>query len=205
MSTRLFAALLPPEPVLAELAPVRDALRALPGADGMRWTERRNWHVTLAFYGDVDEAQRGGLSERLARAAARSRPLHLRLAGGGHFGGRALWAGLAPGDPDADPHPVEALRRLAQSANAAGRRVGLDLDDGRRFHAHLTLAHARPRRGPAARHRPDLPAYAAALDGFRGTPWTADAVALVRSELPASGVPGEQPHYEPVASWPLGG
>ncbi|SCE45482.1 hypothetical protein GA0115240_163562, partial [Streptomyces sp. DvalAA-14] len=45
---------------------------------------------------------------------------------------------------------------------------------------------------------------AQALAGFRGSPWTADTLRLVSSELPRSGVPGEQPHYTTVAAWPLG-
>ncbi len=189
---RLFAALLPPEAAVAALAEAVVPLRALPGAEGLRWTDRAGWHFTLAFYGEVDEdGTLPELRDRLARAAARSHPLALRVTGAGRFGGRALWAG-AEGDRD-------GLKRLAQAAQAAGRRSGLDMEEGRPFRPHLTLARARGRTAAV-----DFRPYAEALAPFEGEGWTASELALVRSRLPASGVPGEQPHYETVAAWPLG-
>lgn len=187
---RLFAAVLPPSAVVEELDAVVRALRALPDADRLRWAPRESWHLTLAFYGEVGEETLPELRERLARAAGRSRPLTLRLSGGGRFGDRALWAGPA-GD-------LKPLRDLAQSAVAAGRRIGVPGDEDRRFRPHLTLARTRGGRW-------DLRPYAAALEPFDGSEWRAGELTLVRSHLPHSGVPGEQPRYEPVASWPLGG
>jgi 2'-5' RNA ligase len=231
---RLFAALLPPARVLdgpGRLAEAVAQLRTMEGADRLRWTDRANWHITLAFYGEVPDAALPGLRERLARAARRSRPMGLRIAGSGRFGDRALWAGIADAEEET-PGPAEdtsgaadtgrgsgggrdtggdgaaaaagppqappavALRRLAEAAEAAGRRMGLQKEE-RRFHAHLTVARAA--RGPV-----DLRPYAAALAGYRGEPWTARELALVRSNLPERGVPGEQPRYEQVTAWPLG-
>ncbi|CAM5254309.1 2'-5' RNA ligase family protein [Streptomyces avidinii] len=56
-------------------------------------------------------------------------------------------------------------------------------------------------------HRADTPLkpYLDALAEFEGTPWQVDTLSLVRSNLPVSGVPGEQPRYETVRAWPLGG
>ncbi|NGO69233.1 RNA 2',3'-cyclic phosphodiesterase [Streptomyces boncukensis] len=189
---RLFAAVLPPPAATAELARAAQGLHALPGAERLRWTERAGWHLTLAFYGETDEAADGELRARLARAARRARPFALRLAGGGRFGDRALWAGLGEGSER------EPLRRLAAASAAAGRRAGLGAEDPSRFRAHLTLARTSPAR-PV-----DLRPYAAALDGFTGEPWTVTELALVRSHAPAPGVPGARPRYETVDSWPLG-
>ena len=275
---RLFAALLPPDRVTAELLSVREQLRTRPHAERLRWTERDNWHLTLAFYGEVAERRFPELCARLARAAARSRPLTLCVAGGGRFGDRVLWAGIAdasgtgtgagarpdagaerkppPGperererEPESAPGPVpapngragngqhgpgartsdapdavRALHRLADAAHAAGRRSGLALDERPRFHAHVTLAHSRGRTrgrsrrrgGPGAgegagedgtrdRTSVDLRPYADDLAAFVGVPWTATELALMRSTLPTSGVPGGQPRYEQLAAWPLGG
>ncbi|MFR9673639.1 RNA 2',3'-cyclic phosphodiesterase [Streptomyces sp. TR06-5] len=189
---RLFAALLPPDAALGALAETVASLRVRPDADGLRWTAVGGWHITLAFYGEADEEHTlPGLRERLSRSAARSRPLDLRVAGAGRFGRRALWAGVE-GDR-------EALRQLARSAAAAGRRSGLTEEEGRSFHAHLTVARARGRGGAV-----DLRPYADRLAAVRGEPWTATELVLVRSHLPVSGVRGEQPHYETVASWRLG-
>lgn len=224
---RLFTALLPPDHVLdgpGQLADEVARLRAMPEAGRLRWTERPTWHVTLAFYGEVDESLLDGLTTRLGRAAARAHPMRLRIAGGGRFGERTLWAAVqelgegAAGSSDssdssgssgssgserpegatARPAGGEALRRLAAATAAAGRRLGLGSDEPRRFHAHVTLARHR-------RDHVDLRPYAAALAEFAGEPWTAGELALVRSNLPEHGVPGERPRYERIAAWPLGG
>ncbi|GAA2386160.1 RNA 2',3'-cyclic phosphodiesterase [Streptomyces glaucosporus] len=188
---RLFTAVLPPPAALAELEAAVDRLRGLPDADRLRWTGTGGRHLTLAFLGEVDEALLPGLGERLARAAHRHPAFGLRLAGGGRFGDRVLWIGVE-GDRT-------TLRRLADSVTAAVRRAGVPTED-RPYKPHLTLA-----RAARTAHRVDLRPYAAALEGFSGTDWRVDEVALVHSRLPSSGAPGEQPRYETLEAWPLGG
>ncbi|MDT0388349.1 RNA 2',3'-cyclic phosphodiesterase [Streptomyces dubilierae] len=186
---RLFAAVLPPDEVCRELGAVVDELRGLPGAGGMRWTGRPGWHFTLAFYGEVGDALVPELSARLERAAHRTAPFPLAVRGGGQFGhGRALWAG-AEGD-------LATLRLLAERAEAAARKAGVPMGEHRRYKAHLTVARSREAR--------DTRPYLDALAGFTGRTWTVDELVLVRSNLPTSGVPGEQPRYEPVGRWALG-
>ncbi|AEM88026.1 RNA 2',3'-cyclic phosphodiesterase [Streptomyces violaceusniger] len=190
---RLFAAVLPPDAAVAELAARVAALQALPGADGLRWTEREGWHFTLAFYGEVAEEVLPELHTRLARAAHRHRAHELRLAGGGRFDDRVVWVGV-----DGDS---EALRRLADSAEAGGRRIGVPMDRHRPYHPHLTIARAR-----SSRHRSatSLVPYVDGLTDFAGRGWTVGELCLVRSHPPAPGVPGRQPRYEVMAAWPLG-
>ncbi|MFJ8094664.1 RNA 2',3'-cyclic phosphodiesterase [Streptomyces griseofuscus] len=186
---RLFAAVLPPQDITAELALEVDRLRRLPGADGLRWTGRPGWHFTLAFYGEVAEDVLPDLSARLARAARHTDPFELALNGGGQFGhGRALWAGAA-GD-------VDALRLLAARAEAAGRKAGLRMEEHRRYQAHLTLARGR--------EAVDVGPYVELLREFAGRSWRVTDLALVRSNLPRSGVRGEQPRYEAVGRWVCG-
>ncbi|MET7483435.1 RNA 2',3'-cyclic phosphodiesterase [Streptomyces sp. NPDC005538] len=186
---RLFAAVLPPEAVTAELASTVAELKALPGADGLRWTGRPGWHFTLAFYGEVDDGVVAELSDRLERAARRTGPFGLAVRGGGQFGhGRALWAG-AEGD-------LATLRLLADRCEAAARKAGLEMGDHRRYRAHLTLARSR--------EAVDVRPYLDRLGDFAGRAWTVEELVLVRSNLPRSGVPGEQPRYEAVARWGLG-
>ncbi|MFE5032324.1 RNA 2',3'-cyclic phosphodiesterase [Streptomyces sp. NPDC056683] len=186
---RLFAAVLPPEDVAAELAECVAELKKLPGAGALRWTGRPGWHYTLAFYGEVDDDVVPDLSDRLARAAHRTPPFALAVAGGGQFGhGRALWAG-ADGD-------LDTLRLLADRVEAAARKAGLPMGEHRRYKAHLTVARSRD----AVQVRP----YVALLAEFASRTWTVGELALVRSSLPTSGVPGEQPRYEVVGRWELG-
>ncbi|WOX10482.1 RNA 2',3'-cyclic phosphodiesterase [Streptomyces sp. N50] len=181
---RLFAALLPPEDVLAQLGAAVDELQGLPGADALRWTSRPGWHFTLAFYGEVDEDAVPALSAALERTARRTEPFGLAVRGGGQFGqGRALWAGVE-GD-------VAALRQLAERCEEAA-----PTSEHRRYRAHLTVARGRDAM--------DVRPYLDRLDDFAGRAWTVDELVLVRSNLPRSGVPGEQPRYEAVARWALG-
>ncbi|MFF6787121.1 RNA 2',3'-cyclic phosphodiesterase [Streptomyces sp. NPDC012510] len=186
---RLFAAVLPPEDVVDELGQVVRELKNLADADRLRWTAPPGWHFTLAFYGEVDEDVVPELSRRLERAAGRSEPFALAVRGGGKFGrGRALWAG-AQGD-------LGALRLLADRAEAAARKAGLPMGEHRRYTPHLTVARSR--------EDLDVREYVDVLDAFAGRTWTVSDLALVRSSLPTSGVPGEQPRYEAVARWALG-
>ncbi|MEU6482525.1 RNA 2',3'-cyclic phosphodiesterase [Streptomyces sp. NPDC046887] len=185
---RLFAAVLPDPVAVSELAVAVDRLRALPGADGLRWTWRAGWHFTLAFMGEVDEGLLPALHERLARAARHSEPFELRVRGGGKFGRRALWAGADGG--------VAELGRLAGRAEAAARRAGIPMDRHRVYHPHLTVARSRT--------DADLRPYVAELGSFASTPWQVRDLSLVRSNLPSGGIAGEQPRYETVGSWPLG-
>ncbi|OAR24124.1 2'-5' RNA ligase [Streptomyces sp. ERV7] len=179
---RLFVAVLPPPPRLAELGVSVDELHALPGADRLRWAGRDDWHLTLAFLGEVDEALLPDLHARLARAAHRTPPFELRLHGGGRFGDKVLWAGVAGA--------IDALRLLAERSDAAARRAGIPMDEHRRYHPHLTLA--RSRAGS------DLHPYVDALTPFEGTAWQTEELVLVRSRLPVTGVVGEPPRYEVV-------
>jgi 2'-5' RNA ligase len=179
---RLFAALVLPPDVVADLTALADRQRGSPLAPaGLRWSAPDRMHLTVVFLGHVDPIRRPGLERRLGRAAARAAPLRLRVSGGGRFGSQVLWAGIA-GD-------VDALRRLARAAVAAARREGLTVED-RRYRPHLTLA----RSGAGA----DLRPLAASLAEHSGPAWTADALTLFRSHL------GPLPRHEPLAAWPLG-
>jgi RNA 2',3'-cyclic 3'-phosphodiesterase len=177
---RLFAALIPPENVLDEIermfAPYRGDRPAL------RWTGRDTWHVTLAFYGEVDDATAARLLPRLERAAGRHPRRDLAFAGAGAFpraaAARTLWTGI-PAD----------LRRLSDSCVAAARREGIDMSRTQRFHPHLTVARSR---APL-----DLRPIVEGLAAYEGTPWPAAEIHLVESHL------GATVRYETLSSWPL--
>ncbi len=190
---RLFVAIAPPAAVLDELDARVGPLRAR--QEDLRWTNREAWHVTLAFLGQVDEATVSRLMPRLERAARRYHRIRLAFSGAGAFpaAGRAnvLWSGLS-GDR-------EALARLAASVAAGASRAGTPPPGkARRFQPHMTLARCRT---PA-----DVTDLVAALASYRGQPWTADRVHLVRSHLGGAelGRSGP-PRYSSLASWPLRG
>lgn len=178
---RLFVAVVPPHKVLDDLARVVTPLRD----KALTWALTDAWHVTLAFYGEVSDDLRADLSRRLARAAHRYEPFSLQVRGAGRFGRSVLWAGVA-GD-------VEPLRRLAMSAMASGRRAGLDVEAGRRFRPHITLARSS--------RNADLRPYVEQLRDYEGEPWTVHDIALIRSHLGAG--PGRRPRYETLDTYPL--
>jgi RNA 2',3'-cyclic 3'-phosphodiesterase len=180
---RLFVAIVPPARALAELADAAAPLRA--ARPELRWTTEADWHLTLAFLGEVADGVLPDLTVRLERAAARHPTRQLAVSGGGAFPGpgraRVVWAGIRS-DVDLGP--------LAASVAAGARRAGAPPpDEGRRYRAHLTLARCR---SPV-----DVAELTSALAGFAGRAWTAESIRLIRSN------PGHEPRYEDLGSWPL--
>jgi 2'-5' RNA ligase len=181
---RLFVAVTPPQESLDELRSATAAMRS--ARPELRWTRLEQWHLTLAFLGEVDDETRADLSVRLGRTAARHPTMRLALREAGRFGDRVLWTRVA-GD-------VEALRGLAASVRAAARRARVAVED-RPYRPHLTLA--RGREGA------DLRPVVDALAGFAGRTWTAGELHLVRSHLGAG--PERTSRYETLTSWTLTG
>ncbi|MFD9130168.1 RNA 2',3'-cyclic phosphodiesterase [Kitasatospora sp. NPDC059571] len=190
---RLFVAVNPPSEAIQELVDAAAPLRELPGAERLRWTEVAGWHLTLAFLGEVPVTELPALEALLARVAEEHGAHRLRIAGGGTFGDRALWAGV-----DGE---VWALRRLAEAVRESAAEIGVETDP-HGFHPHLTLARSGSARG---RRRAEqrvaaagLQHLAAALDGFRGQEWEAADFHLMHSET------GYGPsRYRSLAAWPL--
>ncbi|MEO7447430.1 MAG: 2'-5' RNA ligase family protein [Humibacillus sp.] len=82
---RLFVAVLPPSEVLDQLEAVLEPRRESGAGGELRWTDRHQWHVTLAFFGDVPERRLDDLTEALAASVSGRDPVALRLAGAGTF------------------------------------------------------------------------------------------------------------------------
>lgn len=121
---RLFAALsLPPE-VTERLA----ALQA--GLSGWRLSPERNLHVTLAFFGEIDQQQAADVDAALGGIAAPG--FDIWLDGVDVFGApkpRIAYAAVRP-----DP----ALSLLRDKIRQAGRAAGIDLTS-ERYVPHVTL------------------------------------------------------------------
>ena len=114
---RAFVAVFPPAAVLTELDAAVAPLRA--AHPELRWTPVDQWHLTLAFLGEIDDGVVGNLGERLERAARRHAPMSLALGGGGRFGDRVLWTRVLTA-PDGASH-VER-----ESCVSTGRERHLD-------------------------------------------------------------------------------
>lgn len=167
---RLFAAIDPPVDVRTSLTTaVGDEI-----GEQMRRVPPEHWHLTLAFYGEVDEAKADKLQDGLARAVERTPAFGIRLAGAGTFPrqaerARVLWIGL-----DGE---VDAMRRLADRCAGAGRRARIAVED-RKFRPHLTLARAR-------RDTVDVRQLVDRLSSYNSPWWTVTSLRLVHSTLGA--------------------
>lgn len=128
MSLRLFAALDVPASVHAQLT------RLQRGVDGAAWRPPENFHVTLAFFGDVDEPDAEALDRELVTISAPGFALSLR--GAGWFGGArpsSLWLGV---------EGAQALPRLARECERAAKRAGV-FHEARKYTPHVTLAYCK--------------------------------------------------------------
>ncbi|MEW2554655.1 RNA 2',3'-cyclic phosphodiesterase [Streptomyces zhihengii] len=184
-TTRVFIALAPPDEAKDELA--RALAPACAAYPNMRWNRIEDWHITLAFLGELPTAAVPSLRPPLAELAAARPPLELSLRGSGHFDDRVLWSGVG-GD-------LDGLRLLAAEVRAAVEDGGVPYA-GRPMRPHLTLARAR-RADTAA-----VPDAAAGLAAFTGGTWRAARLHLVGSDFGRG--PGPI-RYGDIASWPFEG
>jgi 2'-5' RNA ligase len=165
----LFVAVWPPDEVL-------DLLEGLdrPEFNGLRWTARDQWHVTLRFLGPVPDVE--PVAEALDGVSA---PLPVIAGLGpaiGRFGQRILHV------------PVAGLDQLAAGVVAATAGVGRPPED-RPFRAHITLARV-------AKHGcVDLRPFAGAAVAGE---WDVGAVCLVESRLSPHGA-----RYEVLNEFPI--
>lgn len=173
-STRLFVAVRPAPEVVTALA-------ALPRPErpGLRWTPPHQWHVTVRFFGALDDDQVEAAVRGVAEAAAGEPPAVARLGPEvGRFGRRVLQV------------PVSGLDSLAAAVTARTAEVGRP-PEGRPFAGHLTLARNRGR---------------APLTGLTGAAvearWEVDEVAIMASVGQGTGAANR---YEVVAALALQG
>jgi 2'-5' RNA ligase len=179
---RLFTAIELPEPLREQLADVQLALRALLGAP-VAWTAPGNFHVTLQFLGEVQEADVPNLRRALLSVAIE--PFTLHVAGVGTLpprGPAAVITAELSGQTD-------VLERLVNAIQLATLPLGFT-PERRTYHAHVTLARLRSPR----RLRRELDAFP-----FRPLPpFLVAEFALFHSTLSASGS-----HYQSLARFAL--
>ena len=125
---RLFTGLEIPGAIAAQLALLQG------GVHGARWIDPENYHITLRFIGDIDEATAMEIESALGHV--RAHPFSLRLSGLDWFGGRKPHSIHARVEHNAAlDHLQAAIERACQSAGLAPER--------RRFTPHVTIARCR--------------------------------------------------------------
>jgi 2'-5' RNA ligase len=174
---RIFTGLEVPPDIAQELGMQRGGL---PGA---RWIDPENYHLTLRFIGDVDDATAREVAWLLGQV--RRREFELSFEGLTSFGGRrprAVVATLAQ---------TPSLMELQAEHERLMQRVGLE-PEGRKYTPHVTLARLRD---STSRQVAD---YLASRPLMRPLPFAVSRFVLFSSRASVGGGP-----YVVEAAYPL--
>jgi 2'-5' RNA ligase len=174
---RLFTAVEIPPEIGAALASLRGGL---PGA---RWVDPENYHLTLRFIGDIDDALAREIAFILGRV--RRQPFEVQLDGVTSFGGRKPRAVVATAAP------TRSLLELQAEHERLMQRIGLE-PEGRRYTPHVTLARLRE---SSSRQVAD---YLSTRGHFRSAPFSVSQFVLYSSRASTGGGP-----YVVEAAYPL--
>jgi 2'-5' RNA ligase len=165
---RLFTGIEIPAAIGQQLSMLRGGL---PGA---RWIDVENYHVTLRFLGDIDDATAHEAASVLA--GIRRPAFDLRFAGVISFGGHKPRAVVA------ETTQPSALIDLQAEQERLMQRIGLE-PEGRKYTPHVTLARLRT---SSSR---DVADYLAARGLFRTPDFRVERFVLYSSRASTGGGP----------------
>jgi RNA 2',3'-cyclic 3'-phosphodiesterase len=174
---RLFTGLEIPSGLASDLSMLRG------GLSGARWIDSENYHMTLRFIGDIDDAAARDVSGALEQI--KRPPFTVTLDGLGSFGGdrpRAIIAKAKPALP---------LVELQAEQERLMRRIGIP-PEPRKFTPHVTLARLRDASAGA------VAAYLAARGFFSSRRFEATRFVLFSARASTGGGP-----YVVEAAYPL--
>jgi 2'-5' RNA ligase len=181
---RLFIALHMPDQLKEELGRAISDLRPL--ADGIKWVETKNMHLTLKFLGDTEKSLVGGIAGAITIALAGRKAFEAKLDGCGGFPNlnkpRVIWAGIGGANPAIE---------IAKTINYELEKIGIDKDN-KRFSPHLTLGRIKTKSDLSrlSNHMRNL--------NFGSEAVILDRVALIKSTLTPHG-----PIYENLKEFKL--
>ncbi|HWH70002.1 MAG TPA: RNA 2',3'-cyclic phosphodiesterase [Candidatus Sulfotelmatobacter sp.] len=187
---RLFIAITLPESVKDAIEKAQRELRAAVRSDGVRWTKREQFHLTLKFLGNVGADRVGALTAGLRSACQDFAPLQMRAETAGFFPSRrtprVVWVGV-----NDQKEQLAVLQRAIEGGVREFTAEAAEKD----FTGHITLGRIKSIR----RSEADALVQAAnALAERCFGEWTAGQVELIRSELLPTG-----PRYSCIAAMPL--
>ena len=181
---RVFAALVPPDHAVEDLADFLAPRRDDPAARALSWSRPESWHVSLAFMESAAPNAVDLFIERLGEGTLVVQVPPLQVSGGGAFPVVERATVLYASIPSSD-----ALTRLSERVRSAAAVTGC-APDGRAFVPHLTLARSR---------RPiEATRWVRVLDTYRGPSWEATEVSVIESHLRSRG-----PRYTTLAQVPF--
>ena len=148
-------------------------LRLAAPTDGLRWTSPEQWHMTLRFFGDIEDRQLASLMQKLG--ACRQAPPLLRMETLGLFPAKGiLYAAVEPTEE------LQAFYAAFTGCLAWEPPTGTSLP----FHPHITLARSKGRTGQKTLGKlstPKLPAFGPALQ------WSGSQIHFYESALGPQG------------------
>jgi 2'-5' RNA ligase len=163
--------------------------RTLPRAS---WTKPESWHLTLAFFGEVDADFVTKFGEVVSTVAFETVPGELHAGPAAVFPERSrprvLGVGFAPSPG------IEAISRLATAAEEAAGRLGWKGKD-RPFHPHVTFARIRDPWPATAGDE-----YRREVAGWAFPSWLARSCVLFESRLEPAGAV-----HTPLQEWTFQG
>jgi 2'-5' RNA ligase len=186
---RAFLAIDLPGEVRGEITAIQAGLKD--ALEGVRWTRSEGIHLTLKFFGDIDNATIGSISDIVGKRTKGFGLLSLAMGRMGAFPNpgraRVLWLGVE-GD-------IENLAFLQGSMEEDFEALGF-AKETRSFKPHLTLGRARSSRGTIMGLRE-------AMESVRyesPTPFSAEGLTLFKSDLAPGGAV-----YTKLAYFPFDG
>jgi len=140
---RSFLAIEIPGPILRKVGEVQGGLK-LSRAD-VRWTNPETIHVTLKFFGNIEESRIDPILKSIEAPIRNTLPFSVKVRGVGAFphlkNPRVIWIGLVD--------EKETLTSLQKQIETYLEKIGFQPED-RPFRPHLTLGRMKSSRGKEA-------------------------------------------------------
>jgi len=137
---RSFLAIELPKAILKKIEEIEAELRST-HAD-VRWVSLEKIHLTLKFFGNIEESKIDSISKSIEEPAQKTAPFSLKVRGVGAFpdlkNPRVIWMGLVDGK--------EVLVSFQEQIDHQLKEIGFQ-SENRPFHPHLTLGRMKSSRG----------------------------------------------------------
>jgi 2'-5' RNA ligase len=174
MKLRLFVGVTAPERWQTAISDWRRKAQSRFSDEFGRWTSESNLHLTLRFFGSVEEDQVVAIAKQLQQVAVASKPFSVAPASVGCFPNtsrpRIFWLGLLGA--------TDALVELESQIRTATAEFGRPPED-RPFHPHLTLARLKQ---PTCQDRDHLAELIRKPTPIEVADWPIHEVELIRSQ-----------------------
>jgi len=184
---RSFLAIELPEAIRRKIEEVQNDLK-LSHAD-VRWVSPEKIHLTLKFFGSIDESRIDPIVKSIGGPTQTSSPFSLAVRGMGAFphlkNPRVIWMGLVD--------EKEILPSFQRELEKELRKIGFESED-RPFHPHLTLGRMKSNQG-----RDELIGRMEKYREEQFGDFQVEKVVLLKSDLRPSG-----PIYTPLKELRLG-